>query len=290
MIKCIKPNCNWFVSMMLLTVFFSGPAMAEEGTANDISEGKNIEQKVTVLPFTLMPYKENYFLPIVFGSEVEGRDVKEAKFQFSLEKKLYKSDCYPGNWYFGYTQKSFWQIYDSEHSRPFRESNYNPELFFQTDRYKNDNHEIWGDIGVWEHESNGGGIAISRSWDRSYLRLHYENKDSPFGQPFGAELKLWNRWSESLKKNPNDPAGDDNPQILDYYGNGEIKLKYGQPEGFMITLFGRGNPSTGKGAFQADLSLPWLCLHFQYWTGYGESLIDYNRDLTRYGIGFIFNH
>lgn len=284
LIKCIKPNRIWFVFILLSAIFFCGAAIAEEATSN-LSEGISKEQKELELPSDLKPYKENYFLPIVLGSEVEGRDVKEAKFQFSLKKKLFNSD-----WYFGYTQKSFWQIYDSEHSRPFRESNYNPEVYWQSDICTKGNHELWGDVGLWEHESNGGGVATSRSWDRSYVRLHYENEKSLYGQLFGAELKLWNRWSESAKKSTNDPGGDDNPRILDYSGNGEIKLRYGQPEGFMVTLFGRGNPKTDKGAFQADLSLPWFYLHMQYWTGYGESLIDYNRNMTRYGIGFIFNH
>lgn len=285
MIKCIKPNRIWFVFILLLAIFFCGAAIAEEVTSN-LSEGVSKEQKELELPSDLKPYKENYFLPFVWGGRaIEGRQNLEAKFQFSLKKKLFNSD-----WYFGYTQKSFWQMWDSENSSPFRESNYNPDLFWRAISKEPAKHGLNLDFSILEHESNGSSTATSRSWNRSYVRVDYDRKLYSHGQIIGIELKGWLRWQEKVKKSATDSSGDDNPDILDHYGNGEIKLKYGQPEGFMVTLFGRGNPKTDKGAFQADLSLPWFYLHMQYWTGYGESLIDYNRNMTRYGIGFIFNH
>ena len=279
---------------LCLTILFIivPPAMAEKEISTEGRADKG-EKKESGSAFSgLEPHKENYVLPIVWGSKVPGRDENEFKFQFSVKQRFGDS-----NLYFGYTQKSFWQIYDDSNSRPFRESNYNPELFWHIYDKGEETHKYGVIVGLFEHESNGSSTATSRSWNRSYLTPYYKYTDKETGRHFRADLKLWLRWSEDVKKDPADPAGDDNPDIHDYYGYSELKLGYGWSRDYDIMLFGRWNPETNKGAFQADLSTPvpltqWdnVFLLFQYWEGYGESLIDYNRDLTRYGAGLIFRN
>jgi phospholipase A1 len=89
-----------------------------------------------------------------------------------------------------------------------------------------------------------------------------------------------------------DPAGDENPDIEEFYGYGELRLSYESLRRHRALLMLRWNFATDKGGLQLDYSIPTrienLFIHTQLWTGYGESLIDYNRSLTRYGVGLQF--
>lgn len=225
----------------------------------------------------LSTHKPFYLLPATWARNVPGQDV-EFVFQISAKQKLFAS-----NWYFGYTQKSFWQLYDQERSRPFRETNYNPELFYRWTpdpvRWKH-----WGaDIGI-EHESNGQDLPESRSWNRLYIA------------PFQAKgrtlryLKFWYRLPEDRKDDEFDPKGDDNPDIYRFYGYVEGQVQRQLDSGGLAHLMLRGNPSTGKGAVMLHYSWPssdgYVFYLLSAFHGYGESLIDYNRSITRIGFGF----
>ncbi len=229
-------------------------------------------------------HKQNYVLPLSWGNRARGSEDSEMKFQLSVKQRVAGS-----NFFIAYTQKSFWRILDQEDSRPFRETNHNPEVFY---RYIGDE-VAWGawgtDVG-YEHESNGAREPTSRSWDRLYLKPFIE-----YGR-MRADLKLWHRLSEEVKETPDDPEGDENPDIEKFYGYGELRLAYEFAnrfqDGHMATLMTRWNFATEKGGLQFDYSLPTpsrnVFLFAHLWTGYGESLIDYNRSLTRYGIGVMF--
>ncbi|WP_221252075.1 phospholipase A [Desulfuromonas versatilis] len=229
-------------------------------------------------------HKQNYLLPLTWGNRAHGSEDSELKFQLSFKQRIASS-----NFFIGYTQKSFWRILDQDDSRPFRETNYNPELFY---RYLSSEHPwgSWGADAGYEHESNGAREPTSRSWDRLYLKPFIE-----YGR-LRTDLKLWHRLSEDVKETPDDPAGDENPDIEKFYGYGELRLGYEFAnrfqDGHMATLLTRWNFATAKGGLQFDYSLPTpsrnLFLFAHLWTGYGESLIDYNRSLTRYGIGVMF--
>ena len=98
--------------------------------SKDKETNDNLEQLVTK-DFGIYPYKKNYFLPATYTfNNISNRDNFETSFQISLEKPI-------SNDFFGlnetisiaYTQKSFWQTASS--SAPFRETNYEPEIFMQ---------------------------------------------------------------------------------------------------------------------------------------------------------------
>ncbi len=223
-------------------------------------------------------HRENYLLPFTWSDSASRARDAELKFQFSFKQQLWRGLT------FGYTQKSFWRVLDQENSRPFRETNYNPELFYRL-QYATPSGLGWGtDLGI-EHESNGNREPDSRSWNRLYFAPFIN-----FG-PLHAELKLWQRLSEPAKKTPDDPAGDENPDILDYYGYGELRLAYITASQHRASLLTRWNFATEKGALELDYSIPTgtknLFIYAQFWTGYGESLIDYNHSVTRYGIGVL---
>lgn len=261
-----------------------------QALATEVQSIEKKEDKKKTLQLSLEPHKENYVLPITWGSKLPGQNEKEFKFQFSLKQRFGDSD-----FFFGYTQKSFWQIYDAGNSRPFRESNYNPELFWDKCFKKVGNHRFCGVVGVFEHESNGMSSTASRSWNRTYITPYYIWENEAGIQRLRVDLKVWHRWQEDAKKDPSDPVGDDNPDLSDYYGFSELKAKYIYSSDYELMLLGRWNPKTSKGAFEANLVtpmpfIPWENMHiiFQYWSGYGESLLNYNKNLTRYGVGLIF--
>lgn len=81
------------------------------------------------------PHKFNYILPANISSAKEPNQRKqvETKFQISIKKELF-DDLFIKDLdlYFAYTQQSFWQLYDNQNSRPFRESNYEPSLYFRS--------------------------------------------------------------------------------------------------------------------------------------------------------------
>lgn len=230
----------------------------------------------------LLTHKKNYVLFFLndFSSHNQYRDAKESMFQISLKRKLLNKIFHQNmQLYFGYTQKSFWQIYDGANSRPFRETNYNPELFVtrvfpESVRAYGLTHFYAG----YEHESNGQSILTSRSWDRFYAKIFYTDG------PFGADFKVWSRLAEPRKKDPTDPYGDDNPDIADYYGYGEFNVRYDY-YGHRFGLFLR------RRAVALDVSIPFgeVFFYTRYFNGYGESLIDYNEYVQKLGFGIQLN-
>jgi len=223
--------------------------------------------------------RKNYLLPITLSNYNVGRQRVEAKFQISIKERLLK--FYGWAAYFGYTQKSFWQVYDPKRSSPFRENDFNPEVFVRTKMWNG----IRADFG-FEHESNGVDGLASRSWNRVYLTTYYENE---YMIVWG---KGWYRIPEKRKTSPTDAEGDDNPDILKYYGYDELGLtaKIPQLHNLHISTISRYNFKYGKGSVEVNASIPLFLSNMsflvQYWNGYGESLIDYNVKQQKIGVGF----
>ena len=214
-----------------------------------------------------------------------GIERDELKFQVSFKARLWESEDLGVATWLGYTQQSNWQMFNSLQSRPFRETDYQPELMFvaQPDV------PLAGDLR-WQilnvgfvHQSNGRADPLSRSWNRVYAQFGVED-DHFAGGRLALFLRPWLRVHESASR-------DDNPDITDYLGYGDVTLlwRHGRQA---LTLTGRGNPATGKGAVQLDWSAPAVGpfrFYLQVFTGYGESLIDYNFRQTVIGAGFALN-
>lgn len=227
-------------------------------------------------------HRPMFMLPFSWVEGLEdGNKEAETFFQISFKQRVLDT-----NFYFAYSQKSFWQVFDADRSRPFRETNYNPEVFY---RWKpNDRTKVWGlDLGA-EHESNGKEIPDSRSWNRVYAAGFYE------GNRTLAHLKVWYRLPEDDNRPVDDPKRDDNPDIDRYYGWSELQLQrnlFGARR-HRIGMLARYNPGSGKGAINLNYSAPlsnYAFWNFYVWQGYGESLIDYDRETTRVGLGVSFS-
>ena len=264
--------------------------------------------KIVNKNFGILPYHSNYILPISYNknsytkkySTTQISDEKydsntEAEFQLSLQKNL-SYNLFGFNEYIslGYTQHVWWQLYTD--SAPFRETNYTPEFFvtvptsYNIDKLNNLKAIRFG----YRHQSNGQDGYKSRSWDRLFLATYWQ-WDNLF-----VKVEGWYRIPEDRKGQDFyngidiNAKGDDNPDILDYYGYGDIDIKYlyGKHQ-FGLMLRNNLKSDNNKGAVQLDWSVPVSDSKNTYWyvkvfNGYGESLIDYDKSNTKISFGFSF--
>lgn len=246
--------------------------------------------------FDIRFYRSNYFLvarysddpnvgPYVPLFEAAGEpvhlDSTEAKFQLSFKARFWASEDRRWGLWAAYTQQNQWQVYNDEISRPFRETNYEPEIFVAwrpgmdlPGGFK------WNLLtGGFNHQSNGRTDVLSRSWNRLFLEGAVERENLVLS------ARVWYRIPES-------DEDDDNPDITDYLGHGQIGAMY-RWRGHTFSAAARGNLNKGKGAFQAAWYSPPILGPFrgyvQVFTGYGESMIDYNWRQTTIGAGVALN-
>ena len=224
-------------------------------------------------------HKPGFLLPATYSDLYHGRE-SEFIFQFSGKVQLW--DFGPGALYFSYSQKSFFQVFNSQKSKPFRENDYNPELFSRVPHPFSLLPNWSFDIGA-EHESNGEDLPKSRSYNRLFLAPYWSQGRQ------AVQLKAWWRLPEDKSRAANDPNRDDNPDLGSYYGYTELHYRRDfLYRNQLIDLMLRGNALTGRGAIQADYSVeigPVGSLFVRVFNGYGESLIDYNRSVFRVGVG-----
>jgi phospholipase A1 len=243
-------------------------------------------------PFAIMAHRANYILLLDYNFNPNTEPYEEAypnfdmqneevKFQLSLKVKLWES-MFKSNadLWFGYTQLSFWQLYNTSESCPFLETNYEPEILIN---YRMDA-DIFGliknrfiQVG-FDHQSNGLGGSLSRSWNRIVANFGFERG------PFDMVLKTWLR----IPENEDD---DDNPDILDYLGHGEIMMGYHYKD-WAVGLMFRNNLKLedNRSGLELDMSFPLVHSingYVQYFVGYGQSLIDYDHFDNSLGIGVI---
>lgn len=243
-------------------------------------------------PFGVVPHRPNYLLPYSYNTAPNqeafriqsngGRLQKaEAKFQLSFRVPLRKNILGRElSLYAAYTQLSYWQVYNSRASTPFRETNYEPEAFLvlltQFDVLGLNNRAIF--LGA-AHQSNGRGAGDeSRSWNRLYAEFLLNRGG------FVLSLKPWWRIPE---------ADDNNPGIERFLGHGEVRVRY--KIGSQVASLLLRNNFRGRGANKGAVELGWsgplvrqLRWYVQYFNGYGESLVDYDHASQRVGAGVLF--
>ena len=259
--------------------------------ASYLSKLWELDKEVPRDKYSFMPHRSSYILPFAHNNSPNKEPIQEAspdmdvqetevKFQISLKIKLWQDILGKDmDLWFGYTQKSFWQLYNFDDSAPFRETNYEPELLlnFRT------NYKLLGlkgriiNVG-FNHQSNGRSEPLSRSWNRIVGNMGFERGD------FTLLLNAWYRIPESSED-------DDNPDISDYMGPGEIWGYYlwGKNR-FGVMLRNNFQTNKNRGALQLEWSFPLsekINGYIQYFTGYGESLLDHDHNVNRISIGLI---
>lgn len=249
--------------------------------------------------WTVRPYRPNYVLPLFYTKnpnlnpdspsqeeqDSTANDIRntELKFQLSLKSKV-GEDLFGTNadLWFGYTQQSHWQVYNEDNSRPFRATDYKPEIFLT--QPVTANLPFGGRLRMLGagamHHSNGKSDPISRSWNRIYLMAGAE-----WGK-FSIVPRVWTRI------NNEDDSSEDNEDIEDFMGYGDVKFLYDLPNQQSLSGTLRYNPSTSKGSAQLDYFYPLsknVNGYVQLFQGYGESIIDYNYENTAIGVGIVLN-
>jgi len=189
--------------------------------------------------------------------------------------------------WFAYSQQSYWQLFNADLSRPFRATDHEPELIyiFPVESALPSGWRLrYGGIGI-NHQSNGQSLPLSRSWNRIIGRAGLE-----LGNQVSMTGALWQRI-------PEDSAGDDNPDIVDRIGRAELTAAWNIDPRNSLTVTVR---HALQGSDSGSMRLAWfkkigsaadngnrssLRLHTELFSGYGDSLMDYNRQRTVFSVG-----
>lgn len=243
--------------------------------------------------FRVTPYKPVYFTAGRWSNNPNGQPQSEnpayslpfrvnynnyeAKFQFSLKTKIAKALFGGrGDLWVAYTQKAHWQIYNEALSRPFRELNYEPELIlnFKT------NYTLLGFDGrmlalIFNHQSNGRALPLSRSWNRIMIQAGFERKN------WQLYLRPWIRLSDDE---------DENPLIADYIGRAEAIVIWNlhKHQFSLVVTHSLKAENGGRGSLLFTWVFPVISnlrCQLQLGEGYGETLVDYNHRQATIGLG-----
>lgn len=221
-------------------------------------------------------YKDNYF---IFGPSIGRQPTKEntnVKFQISIAQKLTRSTLPGGTYlYLFYTQKVFWNVL--EKSMPMTDLNFNPGIGLTKPLFVY-NRFIGKLTFMIEHESNGRDGDQSRSWNK--ISLASNIVIDPNLMVHG---KIWIPIVDGMN----------NKDILDYSGIYQTGVQVmSTNRRFMgnITLVKRKgwnlnyNVVLELGVRMWNNANEYFFL--QYYNGYGEGLLDYNKfhSQLRFGI------
>jgi len=255
--------------------------------------------------FVFRTYLPSFFLPVHYSSNLnrqpsspvkaeaplnDNYKALEAKLQISLRTKLATGVLLPGaDLWFAFTQRSMWQLWNSTDSAPFRSTDYQPELIYVVPVAKRFGELADGwrvrmlQFGV-AHQSNGQSDPLSRSWNKIYGGLALDKGN------FGLNWRYHQRIPESL-------ADDDNPDLIDYIGSHELTATWLPGAATAMLIWRNDLSNLSQGSFQLDMTYPvdltkldGLRWHLQLFSGYGETLLDYNVRQHSIGLGvMLFN-
>lgn len=282
----------------------SPPAVDRRGPFREYSLGLGMAHSWEITPdsrssrFAVRTYEENYVLPLRYTSSINhapfsptqgvfpdrpGYRNEDVALQISLRAKVARGllQDNDGIW-LAYKQSSAWQLWDAVDSRPFRNTDYQPEILYVAPVSA----RLANLPGGWSlrmiqaglvHQSNGQSDPLSRSWNRLQFRV-------------GADNGRWGGMLGALYRLPD--GSDDNPDLVEHIGS--LEAKAGMGLGYSrFTLTARINPDRlSRGSVQLGLSHPiyhddpaGLRWYLQLFSGYGQTLLDYNVRQQSVGVG-----
>jgi phospholipase A1/A2 len=250
--------------------------------------------------FVVRTYQPNFLLPVHYTSRVnqapsspthpqggafpEYRQT-EAELQLSLRAKVLDDVLVPhASLWLAYSQQSIWQLWNGQDSAPFRSSDYQPEGTLVVPIS-----DSIGDLGAgwrWRlvqaglaHESNGEGLPLSRSWNYAYLGTTLTHGD----------VALRARYSHRVLEQ----GTNDNPDITDWIGSTELAASWLPGESTMQLTARTSFRRWDRGSLKFEWTHPvfhaqpdGLRYYVQLFSGYGETMLDYNHRQNSIGLGF----
>ena len=225
--------------------------------------------------FTL--FKDNYFTAgIPIGQKISSTN-SDVKFQVSISQRLTKSTL-PFNTYLflAYSQKCFWNVF--QESLPMRDLNFNPGIGLS--KLLIVKGKLIGKLTLMiEHESNGRDGDESRSWNRI---------------SYGGNVFLTPNLMIHAKAWIPIVDGENNKDLLDYAGLFQSGLQVTSDNkrwGFAITMVKRkGWRLSYNTIVEANYRLfknENQYFFIQYYNGYAENLLDYNKYHSRLRAGLV---
>lgn len=286
------------ILLILLSLYLSSVTKAQlfdklitNGEILSLDERWDLVDSVGRNTFQLEPYQPIYIMLARWSSSPNQRpvgknaefsasepvdlDVVESKFQISFKTKVAQGLFNnKGDLWVGYTQLAAWQVYNRELSRPFRELNYEPEVIFN---YPLD-FNLFGFkakmAGVaFNHESNGQSLPLSRSWNRIIFHFAMEKE--------GWQV-MFRPWYVMKGKD------EDNPEAANYIGRAELTVIHSFGENMIYAVGRHPFNRLKRGSLELNYIFTIngnLRAHLQFFSGYGETMIDYRHYQNTFGIG-----
>lgn len=277
---------------VLTAALWGWPKLATAAEHAATKDGGSVTQRTDLFLSQLTFFERNYF--------IAGPRKSQAKFQLSLRYNLWPNTT-PHAVYVGYTQTSFWNIY--EWSGPYTEFNFTPVLFYEyrVPRPENAKEYCGPSFVRWalDHSSNGLVGVASRAFNRlsSTVATGCYNAN---GQHFETKVQLW----------PPLIFDGEQEDIEAYIGYGELTFEWasarsprwiGQlelgarfrkgasedPRRGAVYLDAAWNPTYSTAIANVWRFTPYL--YAQFFTGYAESLSTYNIMHTHFRVGFGLN-
>lgn len=267
-----------FVLIGILAGAFSVPARGQILTVpNEEVYSDSLKKQLRYGPFFGF-YKDNYFIAGTSTLHTPSATNSDVKFQISLAIRLTNNTLPFGTYIFlMYTQKAFWNVF--ENSLPMHDINFNPGIgigrpFFIEDRY------VGKLTFMLEHESNGKDGDASRSWNKVSI-----GGSALINEWLMVHSKFWIPIVDGMN----------NKDILKYSGiwqTGFVAYTPSKKFSLGVTLVKRGGWNLN---FNTIVDFIWrvsdktnLNLLMQYYNGYGENMIDYNKFHSRLRVGIVF--
>ena len=250
--------------------------------------------------FVVRTYQPNFLVPAHYSSHVNQSPSSpthpdggsfpqyrqtEAELQLSLRAKVLQDVLLPhADLWLAYSQQSIWQLWNGQDSAPFRSSDYQPEATYVVPVP-----ETLGELGGgwrWRmllagiaHESNGQGLPLSRSWNYAYIGTAFTHDDFALRARYNVRL--------------GEQGVDDNPHITDYIGSTELGVSWFPGETTMQLTARTSFKTLERGSLKFEWTRPvfaakpdGLRWYVQLFSGYGETMLDYNHRQNSVGLGF----
>lgn len=272
----IKAYGRLLMALCMLLSCLSAEAQIRERNHSLPIDADSVRREFDKGPYFTL-YKDNYF---IFGPSIGPKATKEntnVKFQISVRQKLTKSTLPLGSYlYLCYTQKVFWNVL--EKSFPMTDLNFNPGIGLAKPIFKNGKY-LGKVILQLEHESNGRDSIESRSWNRLSL---------------GADVIMSNNLLVHAKAWIPFVDGENNKDLLKYVGLFQVGVELSSNnrrwKGSLVLI----KRKTWKLDFNTVVEISWQFskkadwnLFAQYYNGYGEGLLDYNRFSSHLRAGIV---